>query len=192
MPVSRGKGVWFKKQTVEEAVKIDMKDLTKECSQEWDDSLIYSMTNCYGHRSSIMIVIYPPCKIRLQYKYTCNSGEVKSFDYFVDLETTPCNYGGKRWWFLCPSCNRRCRVLYNTISTNIFACRLCHNLTYESQQKGKTYWHLLYKVMAEGSKLQNEVARTRTSKKKIRLLRQLDKLGSDLNSAIKHRQKGGR
>jgi len=48
----------------------------------------------------------------------------------VALTETPCHYGGTRKWFLCPSCRRRCGVLY--IHTSI-ACRKCHDLVYESQ-----------------------------------------------------------
>jgi len=56
--------------------------------------------------------------------------------YKVRLEKTPCNYGGYRWWFLCPSwhytqvCGKRVGVLYSV--DNYFRCRECQNLTYES------------------------------------------------------------
>lgn len=49
----------------------------------------------------------------------------------VKLTTTPCNYGGKRWWFICPSCERRCAKLY---WGNTWACQQCLNLKYYSQQ----------------------------------------------------------
>lgn len=48
----------------------------------------------------------------------------------VELEYTPNNYGGKRPWFLCPSCDKRCAFLYCHGS---FACRACHDLRYEVQ-----------------------------------------------------------
>jgi len=48
----------------------------------------------------------------------------------VALTETPCNYGGSRKWFFCPSCRRRCGVLY--IYQRI-ACRRCHGLAYASQ-----------------------------------------------------------
>ncbi|MCQ8184870.1 hypothetical protein [Parvularcula maris] len=37
--------------------------------------------------------------------------------------------GGQRRWFSCPSCHARARVLYGSP----FACRSCHQATYESQ-----------------------------------------------------------
>ena len=62
------------------------------------------------------------------------SEEWKSEEYPVYLEWTPCNYGGKRPWFLCPArgCGRRVAVLYGG---GIFACRHCHRLAYESQRE---------------------------------------------------------
>src|SRR4051794_37210742 len=32
----------------------------------------------------------------------------KRQDFRVWLTTTLCHYGGRRWWFLCPSSDRRC------------------------------------------------------------------------------------
>ncbi len=39
--------------------------------------------------------------------------------------------GGKRPWFLCPTCGRRCGVLYSLNARII--CRKCGGLTYKSQ-----------------------------------------------------------
>src|SRR3989344_3872940 len=41
--------------------------------------------------------------IRLQYTHTNRwTGEKESMDYRIELTTTSCNYGGKRYWFICP------------------------------------------------------------------------------------------
>ncbi len=42
----------------------------------------------------------------------------------VTIDTTPCHFGGERFWFLCPRCSRRCAVLYP------YACRTCRGLRY--------------------------------------------------------------
>ena len=60
-----------------------------------------------------------------------------SNSYTVDLDWTPCNFGGKRPWFLCPAngsepgsyCKRREAVLYGGA---FFACRHCCQLAYPS------------------------------------------------------------
>lgn len=42
----------------------------------------------------------------------------------VHVTTTPCNFGGTRLWFLCPSCGRRCAILYPVL------CRKCRKGRY--------------------------------------------------------------
>ncbi|MDP2664197.1 MAG: hypothetical protein Q8P08_02050 [bacterium] len=51
----------------------------------------------------------------------------------VPLDTTPCFFGGSRYWFFCPLCNHRVAVLY--LENNHFGCRHCYNLTYASRNE---------------------------------------------------------
>lgn len=59
----------------------------------------------------------------------------------VRLETTPTQFGGRRWWFTCPllvrgiACNRRAGKLYLPPGARYFGCRKCHDLTYRSCQE---------------------------------------------------------
>jgi hypothetical protein len=53
---------------------------------------------------------------------TCNA---------IPLVTTKCNYGGIRYWFECPRCERRCGILYE--NNDNFKCRVCLDLAYYSQ-----------------------------------------------------------
>ncbi len=73
--------------------------------------------------------------VRLNYRFRQNGGEWQSMNYFVCLTTTPCNYGGERYWFICPvaGCNRRVALLYGY--DEIFACRHCYQLVYRSQRE---------------------------------------------------------
>lgn len=50
----------------------------------------------------------------------------------VPLEWLPCPYGGRRPWFRCPRCGRRCAVVY---LRRLCACRVCHRLAYPSQRE---------------------------------------------------------
>ncbi len=74
--------------------------------------------------------------IRLQYEATA-SGE--RLDHPVPLVTTPCQLGGRRWWFVCPlsrgdaACGRRVRKVY--LAGQYLGCRYCHDLTYRSRQR---------------------------------------------------------
>jgi hypothetical protein len=51
----------------------------------------------------------------------------------VPLLTTPCRYGGHRYYFQCPNqnCRRRCEVLYS--AGKYFLCRKCCGYLYSSQ-----------------------------------------------------------
>ena len=52
----------------------------------------------------------------------------------MQVETTPCQYGGKRLWFTCPRCGKRVAVLY--APDRYFACRKCGDLAYATQKQG--------------------------------------------------------
>ena len=82
--------------------------------------------------------------IKLQYTHT-NRGtdEKESMDYRVELASTPCNYGGKRYWFICPLtkngkyCGRRVGVLF--CIGKWFGCRHCGEIAYAAQMRGGKY-----------------------------------------------------
>jgi len=63
----------------------------------------------------------------------------------IPITTTPCYYGGVRYWFLCPAvvdgllCENRVGKLYLPPGGKVFACRHCYGLTYESCQKSHKY-----------------------------------------------------
>ena len=73
--------------------------------------------------------------------------EKNDLDYIIEVVSTPCNYGGVRWWFICPlvvdgiSCQRRCQFLYFPPSSVYLGCRECHNLTYKSRQKHRDRYY---------------------------------------------------
>lgn len=56
-------------------------------------------------------------------------------DYRVQIETSPCHYGGVRWWSLCPISGRRTAKLYLPPGATIFAARRTHGLAYRSQRE---------------------------------------------------------
>jgi hypothetical protein len=53
--------------------------------------------------------------------------------------------GGRRFWFACPRCRRRCRVVYLPSSSTRFGCRLCLSLWYQSQSRNSQaqYWRTI-------------------------------------------------
>ena len=73
-------------------------------------------------------------RVILSYSHRRYDEPWKAEEYPVAIERTPCHYGGSRAWFRCPAtgCGRRVAVLYGG---EIYACRHCHQLAYESQRE---------------------------------------------------------
>ncbi|MEK7519707.1 MAG: hypothetical protein AAB581_00470 [Patescibacteria group bacterium] len=81
---------------------------------------------------------------RLYYTHTDRwNSEKEEMDYKIELTMTPCNYGGVRYWFICPLskngqyCGRRVGVIYSI--GKWFGCRHCGGITYASQMQGGKY-----------------------------------------------------
>ncbi len=72
------------------------------------------------------------------------------------LTSTPCYFGGQRYWFICTAdkdgepCGKRAGVLY--LINDIFACRRCHDLAYESQQRNHVGRRAFCRKYREGEK----------------------------------------
>lgn len=62
-------------------------------------------------------------------------------DYFelegVTFSTTwtETNFGGRRQWFRCPRCDRRCAIVYRPAATQQIGCRICLNGKYRSESQ---------------------------------------------------------
>jgi ribosomal protein L37AE/L43A len=50
---------------------------------------------------------------------------------------TETNFGGRRQWFLCPTCDRRCRILYRIADGPLWGCRACLDGRYASEHKSR-------------------------------------------------------
>jgi len=123
---------------VEEAKKIDTADLNKQGkfngkysqgSLSWEDEDDISKIE-YEIRLDSEYGGW----MRLVYQFYDDDGGPYDFDRKIKLTTSPCNYGGRRWWFHCPDCGRRVRVIY-LICDSLFKCRKCCDLRYRSSQR---------------------------------------------------------
>lgn len=54
----------------------------------------------------------------------------KPYQYSIQLTKTSCNYGGYRYWWLCPKCHHRTSTLY---CAGLYVCRHCIGANYGSQ-----------------------------------------------------------
>lgn len=117
--------------------------------------------------------------IRLIYTTTKPDGDTIDNDYRIWLSTTPCNYGGKRYWFCCPYCGRRVGTLYLTGRYDKFICRECSNLSYESRNESRSYRsnalfflvNLHGKIQKLSKKLKRRQYAGRPTKKAMKLYR---------------------
>jgi hypothetical protein len=72
-----------------------------------------------------------------------HTGEKTDYDYKVSLTTTPCNFGGVRYWFVCPLytngvyCGRSVGTLYLPPGGKYFGSRHCYDLSYESRNESR-------------------------------------------------------
>ncbi len=73
--------------------------------------------------------------IVLKYWYQRLESDGQEIKQTIKLEQQPCHLGGYRTWFRCPHCNRRTSALF--FVGRLFRCRICHGLTYTSQQSNK-------------------------------------------------------
>ena len=73
-------------------------------------------------------------RVILMYRHRSSDDEWKDKRYPVHIVRTPCNLGGSRPWFICPTlgCGRRVAILYGG---GIFACRHCYQLAYASARE---------------------------------------------------------
>ncbi|MBI3615092.1 MAG: hypothetical protein HY211_01080 [Candidatus Omnitrophica bacterium] len=168
---SSGRGVWQKKETVEEshclsifAVK-QARLLEKESGRWWD-----RRSNGATFLETEVSINQPIWPQRLFVKPTLTDGlGRKRFleTSEIRLANTFCRFGGKRWWFLCPgqNCGRRVAKLYFPPGKNRYLCRHCHGLSYEGRQKhrDRSYQSFgrfaLYRKRAEKAKTSLQRAR---------------------------------
>ena len=142
---------WFpnKKMTVEEGLKLEIRSLKNlgflECRGSIKNGNVWWSIDEQKIATigiSICLGMEGPQMGRrnfLKFDYTItdsDTGETTPFRYSTDLVSTPCRFGGQRWWFICPlvNCSRRVGVLYLPYGAKYFGCRHCYNLTYESVQ----------------------------------------------------------
>jgi len=73
------------------------------------------------------------------------TGKTQSIVHTINLLKTSCYFGGYRYWFTCPECERRVGTLHIPPKGSTFACRSCHDLTYWSRQHHSKRWDSLMK-----------------------------------------------
>jgi len=124
---------WSSKNTTSDYLRLDVRRLQQKGCLEPGSSFGWQWTRNEQPYANIQIRSQFD-RIVLSYRHRRRSDDWQSEEYPVLLTQTPCHFGGVRQWFLCPArgCGRRVAVLYGG---EIFACRTCHQLAYESQRE---------------------------------------------------------
>jgi hypothetical protein len=139
-PGSGNRNRFDSKTLAERCLFVDVRQLSRTgCLEPW---LRYSWK--WNNGCNIVIETKPEA-IELLYTISYDGQQREDVHIRVPLSWTPCNYGGKRPWFICPGkdCGRRVAKLY--LEGKYFLCRHCHDLVYSSQGVGKE-WRLMDKA----------------------------------------------
>ena len=149
-----GRWPYSNRWTVEECNSISTKSLNEH---NYFDGSVRSGGLSWSRRGeetgSVSFIVSVEDEEYMQFQYTetnRHTGEITTLDYKVQLTWTPCNFGGRRWWFVCPlnvngnMCGRRVGVLY--LGGKYFGCRHCYNLTYKSSKENHKFDRLFLKI----------------------------------------------
>jgi len=83
----------------------------------------------------IMVDVTNEPFVLIVYTLTDRDGNETEYKTAASLVTTPCNFGGERYWFVCPLCYSRVGALYLAPGDVYFRCRHCNNLSYRSRNR---------------------------------------------------------
>jgi hypothetical protein len=141
-----GSGSWYRfntKTTVEECRSLDVRRLHREGLLKPGYRFSWSWSRAGRQIASIGGVVLGssrPEGVVLLFRHRSGlSVEWEDVQELVELDWTPCNFGGERPWFICPGagCGRRVTVLYGP--GRYFLCRHCYDISYQSQRDNKMY-----------------------------------------------------
>jgi hypothetical protein len=131
-----------------------------------------------GKKTSVIVGVHITNDDRfvmLKYTLADRGGNKTDYVYTVTLVTTPCNFGGVRYWFACPSCGWRVAVLFLAPGNVHFMCRNCNNLSYNSRNESNVFG-ILGVTDRKIEKLRSEIKRWTWRGKPTRKVRRLYKL----------------
>lgn len=133
---------WNSKQTVEDGLTLDLCKLIRQRlvipGQHVSHTLIWSRVSdgekvaSIGYEANLI----DPYTAWMRLHYKSND---KPMDFKVHLTTTRPNFGGLRWWFICPSNGSRVAKLHSPPGGDIFASRTAYNLAYQTQHESPVF-----------------------------------------------------
>lgn len=130
-----GRGRYYRfntRSTVDDLLRLDMAKFAHSVDLSAPTVGAWQWVFSRGRTSSITYSVILNHGVRLMYN-NGSGNQKEAVDYLVNVTSTPCNLGGKRYWWICPNvhCGRRCRVLYGG---KYFVCWKCAGAYYASQR----------------------------------------------------------
>jgi hypothetical protein len=181
-----------KKSIIEDCLILDINRLFRK--RVLNPDISYSGTINWQEGSSISMSVGPSGledqSLIMTLSYQHNKRPIV-FD--IPIVTTPCNYGGRRYWFCCPGltmnaiCDRKVAKLYLPPYGERFACRRCYDLSYRSRQtwNSRTEIGMCFQILNAGREMEEALKLGRKGEKKI------ERIGRKLEGiAIQARKRG--
>lgn len=121
------------KITVDVALSLDVRALQRTGLMQSGSWFVAPWVN--GRGVAPITVEVEDSAVRLHLPAEVCGAAVELRSCLIQLDTTPCDFGGQRSWFTCPTlgCGRRAALLY--FARIAFACRTCCELAYPSQRE---------------------------------------------------------
>ena len=132
----------FGRTTCESCHALDVRRLAREGLLSAGKYYSWQWT-CDGEAEGDIRIRTENDRLILIYSVRLGGDEWEPVEQAVPIVWTPCRYGGRRPWFICPVyadgryCGRRVAKLY--CAGKLFACRHFYNLAYASQQSSPPY-----------------------------------------------------
>lgn len=180
---------YTRKLTVEECSKLKVKDFSKSMLAEhceantpvyYDESYPAKYARLLVRRVFDKLMPERAAKTEQSIKPDQPRGQA------IRVTRTVCNYGGWRYWLICPTCKRRYGILYKRGVYQYYACRKCHDLTYTSAQEARkpVGYGALAMYLSRSTAIERKLGKIkRWRKRAYRLDAQLDRLNARLGWA---------
>jgi hypothetical protein len=155
-------GFYSGKPLIEESLVLSVYRLNKLRLLNQSSTSVLSWQNSQGESAGAVKLTIDLIANKCTLDYAVNDrlvGTRRRLNYSISLVTAPCNYGGLRYWFLCPGCGKRYACLYS--GGSYFLCRRCHGLAYASQcESHNTRFDLILIAQNRAEKLRTKIRRS--------------------------------
>lgn len=172
--------------TTKDIITVDLAELNKRGFFKTDRSQI-KLSWQYSIREVIVefvltFVRSDKATLAIQYPRPTASDATRDVTEVIQLTTTPCRYGGIRYWATCPGCAKRVRRLYISHNKGLFSCAKCNKLIYPSQMPRPRAMPDIVRYLECIWDLEARMARLRSPKRIAAVLDRIERLMDKLQS----------